>query len=140
MNAPLAEGVLNGNVVECPFHAAKFDVMTGKKVTEPVIARPPGADKAPPEMLPFLASLGACTSITPKMVAARRQIPMMSVEVELQLNPGGKLEAGNDIVRHITLVGELSDEQRAQLLKVANACPMHKLLTGEVRIQTKLTS
>ena len=34
----------------------------------------------------------------------------------------------------------LSDEQRAQLLKVANACPMHKLLTGEVRIQTELTS
>ena len=99
-----------------------------------------GGNTAPPPDRLILASLGACTAITLKMVAARRQIPMTGVEVELQLNPGGKPESGNDIVRHITLEGELSDEQRAQLLKIANACPMHKLLTGEVRIQTELTS
>ncbi|MGE8357357.1 MAG: hypothetical protein ACN6N0_13295 [Microvirgula sp.] len=51
---------------------------------------------------------------------------------------GGKPVAGNDIVRRITMRGELSEEQRAQLLKVANGCPMHKLLTGEVRIHTEL--
>jgi putative redox protein len=32
----------------------------------------------------------------------------------------------------------LNDEQRAQLLKAANACPMHKLLTGEIRVDTEL--
>ena len=99
-----------------------------------------GGNTAPPPDRLILAGLGACTAITLKMVAARRQIPMTNVEVDLQLSPGGKPEAGNDIVRHITLTGNLSDEQRAQLLKVANACPMHKLLTGEVRIQTELTS
>lgn len=45
---------------------------------------------------------------------------------------------GNHIVRRIRLEGELNGEQRAQLLKVAEACPMHKLLTGEVRIATAL--
>ncbi|MOA37644.1 hypothetical protein D3C78_1592560 [compost metagenome] len=56
----------------------------------------------------------------------------------MQLNPSGKPESGNDIVRQITVQGDLSDEQREQLLKVANACPMHKLLSGEIRIHTEL--
>lgn len=97
-----------------------------------------GGNTAPtPERL-ILASLGACTAITLKMVATRRQLPLRGVEVELQLNPAGIPETGNDIVRRVTVHGELDAEQRAQLLKVANACPMHKLLTGEVRIHTAL--
>lgn len=97
-----------------------------------------GGNTAPtPERL-ILASLGACTAITLKMVATRRQLPLTGIEVELQLNPDGKPAAGNDIVRRITVKGDLSDEQRAQLLKAANACPIHKLLTGEIRIQTEL--
>lgn len=97
-----------------------------------------GGNAAPtPERL-ILASLGACTAITLKMVAARRQFPLTGVQVVLRLNPDGKPASGNDIVRQITLQGDLDDEQQAQLLKVANACPMHKLLTGEIRIQTAL--
>lgn len=53
-----------------------------------------------PESL-VLASLGACTAITVKMVAARRQWPLDEVRVELQLNPAGKPDSGNDIVRRI---------------------------------------
>lgn len=90
-----------------------------------------------PERL-ILGSLGACTAITVKMVAARRNWPLTGIRVELQLNPDGKPESGNDIVRRVFLEGGLSDEQRTQLLKIANACPMHKLLTGEVRIHTDL--
>ena len=86
----------------------------------------------------ILSSLGACTAITLQMVATRRQIPMTGIQVELQLNPNGKPESGNEIVRHITLQGDLDEAQRAQLLKVANACPMHKLLTGEITIQTDI--
>lgn len=90
-----------------------------------------------PERL-VLASLGACTAITLKMVAVRRQLPLTGLTVELQLNPAGKPAAGNDIVRRITIQGDLDADQQAQLLKAANACPMHKLLTGEIRIQTEL--
>lgn len=97
-----------------------------------------GGNTAPtPERL-ILASLGACTAITLKMVATRRQWPLTGVEVELQLNPAGAPDAGNDIVRVIRLGGDLDDEQRAQLLRIANVCPMHKLLTGEIRVDTRL--
>lgn len=99
-----------------------------------------GGNVAPtPERL-ILASLGACTAITLKMVASRRELPLTGVRVELQLNPAGKPASGNDIVRRIILQGPLDEEQRAQLLKVANACPMHKLLSGEIRIQSELVS
>ena len=50
MNASLADGVLKGKVVVCPFHSARFDVTSGKKVGDAVLARPPGADGAPPQL------------------------------------------------------------------------------------------
>ena len=40
--------------------------------------------------------------------------------------------------RRVELLGELDDAQRHRLLLAANACPIHKVLTGEVRIDTTL--
>ena len=97
-----------------------------------------GGDTGPsPERL-LLSSLGACTAITVRMYAARKQWPLADVQVELQFNPHGKPEAGTELTRVISLHGELSDEQRTRLLQIANACPIHKVLTGEVRIATSL--
>lgn len=99
-----------------------------------------GGDTAPsPERL-LLSSLGACTAITVRMYAERKQWPLAQVEVTLRFNPDGKPAAGTDIERRIVLRGELSDEQRERLLQIANACPIHKVLTGEVRIATALDS
>jgi putative redox protein len=72
------------------------------------------------------------------MYASRKQWPLTGVQVELRFNPEGKPAAGTDISRSITLQGELTAEQRERLLQVANACPIHKVLTGEVRIATHL--
>jgi putative redox protein len=97
-----------------------------------------GANAGPsPERL-LLGSLGACTAITLQMYAARKQWPIESIEVELQFNPDGKPADGTDITRKISLKGELSNEQRERLLQIANACPIHKVLTGEVRIASSL--
>ncbi|QWP78375.1 OsmC family protein [Lysobacter sp. K5869] len=97
-----------------------------------------GGDTAPsPERL-LLSSLGACTAITVRMYAERKQWPLAQVEVALRFNPDGKPAAGTDIERRVTLRGELSEEQRERLLQIANACPIHKVLTGEVRIATAL--
>lgn len=58
MNASLADGVLQGEVVTCAFHSARFNVTTGRKVADAVVVPPPAIDKAPPEMLPYLQKAG----------------------------------------------------------------------------------
>jgi putative redox protein len=60
------------------------------------------------------------------------------VEVELQFKPGGVPAAGTDIGRRISLSGQHDKTQRRRLLRIADACPLHKVLTGEVRIASGL--
>lgn len=99
-----------------------------------------GGDTAPaPDQL-LLSALGACTAITLKMYAARKQWPLKDVHVELWLNPNGKPASGIDIQRRVRIEGELDDSQRERLLQIANACPVHKMLAGEVRIDSALAA
>jgi nitrite reductase/ring-hydroxylating ferredoxin subunit len=51
MNAPLSMGTLNGKVVTCPMHGARFDVTTGKKVAEPMALDPSKFPEPLPESL-----------------------------------------------------------------------------------------
>jgi len=98
-----------------------------------------GANKGPSPTRLLLSSLGACTAITVRMFAARKGWPLTGAEVHLEFNPEGSPKEGTDIRRTITLRGDLSAEQRRRLLDVANKCPLHKVLTGKIRVQSSLT-
>jgi putative redox protein len=73
--------------------------------------------------------------MTVKIYADRKGWPLRSVEVLLTQE---KQEGVHVMHRTVRLEGELDGEQRARLLEIAQKCPVHKTLTGEIRIETQL--
>lgn len=81
------------------------------------------------------AALGACTALTLKLYAERKGWPLENADVRIrhEETPGHY-----KLFREITLIGALSDDQRERLTEIANKCPIHRVLTGEISIETKL--
>lgn len=100
-----------------------------------------GNDAGPAPFDYVLAGLGACTSMTLRMYAERKGLALTRVSVDLEHD---KIEVDgqprNRIVRHITVEGDLTDEQRARLLDIANKCPVHRALTQSMIIDSKLAA
>jgi len=83
----------------------------------------------------LLASLGSCTAITLRMYIDRKMWVVENVGVKLDLY---KTDKGVIIARRLSFKGELNDEQKKRLVQIANACPIHKILTGNIQIETGL--
>ncbi len=106
-----------------------------------------GKDLGPTPYDLLIASLGACTSMTLRMYADRKGWPLEEVRVHLDHGKVHEQDCENcenenakidQIEREIELFGDLNDEQRQKLLEIADKCPVHRTLHGEIRVVTKL--
>ena len=104
-----------------------------------------GSNTGPTPYGLLLASLGACTSMTMRMYANLKKIPLEKVSVSLTHakiyaddceDCESKSTKVDEITRTISMSGNLSDEQRQKLLEIADKCPIHKTLHAEVKVRT----
>jgi putative redox protein len=111
---------------------------------EPVAAG--GEDSGPGPYDFLLAGLGACTSMTMRLYAERKALPLERITVTLRHNKihaedcaECETKAGmlDQIDRVIGMEGVLDAEQRQRLMEIADKCPVHRTLTSEIRIVTR---
>ena len=97
-----------------------------------------GTDTAPNPYEMLLGSLGACKAITVRMYADRKGWDLQSIRLDLEHSrPNGRGHPER-IDISLSFTGDLSDEQRARLKEIANACPVQKTITGELSINSIL--
>lgn len=95
-----------------------------------------GSDMGMSPVSLLLASLGSCTSITLRMYINRKMWVVDEITIDLTLY---KIDGGTLIKRNIEVKGDITPDQRNRLEQIADACPVHKILVGNVIIETQMT-
>ncbi len=114
----------------------------GKTFTTDEPARAGGEGAGPDPYTLVLAALGSCISMTLTLYARRKQWGLKRVTVRLRKERLHAKDCGDCVTetdsfvhrieRHVTVEGDLTDEQRARLQEIAHKCPIHKMLTSEI--------
>ena len=147
-SGPAGRGEPKGVIVRG--HGSSFaqEILAGRHrlhADEPVFAG--GGDTGPSPYELLLAALGACTSMTLGMYARRKAWPLEEITVHLRHSKIHAVDCAecetkegmlDRIERDIQVGGPLNDEQRAKLLEIADKCPVHRTLTSEVQIHTRM--
>jgi uncharacterized OsmC-like protein/alpha-beta hydrolase superfamily lysophospholipase len=137
--APLRAGDDNAQVIveETGEGAFQVEVRAGGArfvADEPVEVGGLGSGPTPYDLLS--AALGACTAMTVRMYARRKNWPLAKVRVGV--GHARNADASSDaFVRDIALDGELSAEQRARLVDIAQRCPVHRTLERGASVRTR---
>lgn len=106
-----------------------------------------GDDTGPNPYELLLAGLGACTSMTMRMYATRKELPLDHVRVSLSHTRTHSDDCADvdetsckiDLIeRRIEVTGDLTGEQRSALAMIADKCPVHRTLEGDIRVATSL--
>lgn len=98
-----------------------------------------GDDSAPSPHDYFDAALASCKALTVKLYAQKKDIPLTGVTAEVTHDSTEEQKGKYKLNVKLTLKGVLTDEQRTELHRVADKCPVHKLMTtAEISIETKL--
>lgn len=95
-----------------------------------------GTDEGMPPAALLLASLGSCTAITIRMYADRKQYNLDSIKIDLAICSEDQIDKGTTITRKIEFKGQLSTEEELRLMQIADKCPIHKVLTNPIKIET----
>lgn len=107
-----------------------------------------GTNEGPSPYDLLAAALASCTSMTLKMYATRKELALRSITVNVR---HGKIHAKDcsdcestagridEFQRELSFDGDLTDAQVKRLLEIADMCPVHRTLLGEIKIRTRLT-
>jgi putative redox protein len=105
-----------------------------------------GDDAGPDPYALLLSALGACKVMTVMMYAKRKGWTLTDIEVTLETykihakdceDCESDPDARVDIIEvELKLHGDLSADQIKRLIEISERCPVHRTLTGEIKIHT----
>ena len=100
------------------------------------VTQPDGQGAATPHDL-YDASLAACKALTVMLYAQRKNMPVEDIEVLVDRDDSEERKGIYRLKTSLRVTGTLDETQRAELLRVAAKCPIHKLMTeATIEIET----
>lgn len=127
----IASGILDGS-----FYQTKISTKNHQYVADESLDHG-GTDTGPNPFELLASSLISCTAITLKMYADRKGWALGAIRVDVSIDYQRE-NSRTVFSRDISFSAALEDAQRNRLLQIANACPVHRILSSSIEVQSRL--